>query len=183
MLRNLSLLAAGVAMTLTAAIAPASARDDGYYGYGEPYYAGYDSSCEDEFGKEALIGTAIGALLGGVTGNQFGKGSGNDAATVVGALIGGFAGNYLTRQIRCDDRPYAQDTYYDAYQYGSNGRQYEWRNPRSGNYGYVTPTSWYENGRGDDCREFRQTIYVDGRRETATGTACRNANGTWRIVQ
>ena len=29
-----------------------------------------------------------GAIIGGVIGNQFGKGKGNDAATVLGAIIG-----------------------------------------------------------------------------------------------
>ena len=34
-----------------------------------------------------------GAVIGGVIGNQFGKGSGNDAMTVLGAIIGGATAN------------------------------------------------------------------------------------------
>ena len=34
-----------------------------------------------------------GAIIGGVIGNQFGKGKGNDAATVLGAIIGADAAN------------------------------------------------------------------------------------------
>lgn len=33
--------------------------------------------------------TLVGAIIGGVVGNQFGKGHGRDAATVAGALLGG----------------------------------------------------------------------------------------------
>jgi surface antigen len=32
---------------------------------------------------------------------------------------------------------------------------------------------------GRNCRSFTHTIYVDGRPETARGTACRNPDGTW----
>ena len=34
-----------------------------------------------------------GAVIGGVIGNQFGKGSGNDAMTVLGAILGGSTAN------------------------------------------------------------------------------------------
>ncbi len=32
------------------------------------------------------------------------------------------------------------------------------------------------------CREFRQTISVDGRRQDAIGTTCRDPNGVWQLV-
>ena len=35
---------------------------------------------------------------------------------------------------------------------------------------------------GYPCREFRQTITIDGNFEEAYGTACLTANGTWQIV-
>jgi hypothetical protein len=33
-----------------------------------------------------------------------------------------------------------------------------------------------------ECREFQQTITINGKTEKAYGTACRQADGTWRIV-
>jgi uncharacterized protein YcfJ len=39
-----------------------------------------------------------GAILGGVVGNQFGKGSGKDAMTAAGVLLGGSIGNDMGRQ-------------------------------------------------------------------------------------
>jgi surface antigen len=33
-----------------------------------------------------------------------------------------------------------------------------------------------------NCRQFTHTIYIDGRPQTARGTACRNPDGTWQPV-
>ena len=51
----------------------------------------------------------------------------------------------------------------------------------TGHYGSITPTNTVPRG-NSYCRDFTQTIYVEGRSETATGTACRNPDGTWSIV-
>lgn len=42
-----------------------------------------------------IAGTAIGAVVGGVLGNQFGSGDGKKLATVGGAVAGGYAGNRI----------------------------------------------------------------------------------------
>lgn len=158
-------------------------RVDDRYGYGSGYDNRYaNNPCYDEWSNDRVVGTLLGAILGGVIGGQFGKGSGRDAAAIAGVLIGGFAGNRIAGNMDCQDQWYAQDTYYDAYEYGRPGQRYDWRNPNSGNYGYIEPSGWYQD-RGQDCREYTQTIYIDGRRQTATGIACRNHDGSWRIVQ
>jgi len=46
-------------------------------------------------GRDSAVPTVAGAIVGGVVGNQFGKGSGKDAATVAGALLGGAVGNEI----------------------------------------------------------------------------------------
>ena len=38
------------------------------------------------------------------------------------------------------------------------------------------------NDEGNYCREYTQTIVVDGKRHTGHGTACRDENGTWNII-
>ncbi|GDX06730.1 glycine zipper 2TM domain-containing protein [Buttiauxella sp. A111] len=45
--------------------------------------------------ENRIIGSALGAVAGGVIGHQFGGGRGKDVATVVGALGGGYAGNQV----------------------------------------------------------------------------------------
>jgi uncharacterized protein YcfJ len=63
--------------------------------------------------QHQIAGTAIGAVVGGLLGNQVGGGTGKKIATVAGAVGGGYAGNkvqenmqagdtYTTTETRCD---------------------------------------------------------------------------------
>lgn len=47
--------------------------------------------------KHQLAGTAIGAVVGGLAGNQIGGGKGKTLATVAGAVGGGYAGNRIEK--------------------------------------------------------------------------------------
>lgn len=50
-----------------------------------------------------LLGTAIGAVVGGVAGKQVGGGSGKKIATVAGAVAGGYAGNRVQENLKAND--------------------------------------------------------------------------------
>ncbi len=50
--------------------------------------------------RQRIAGTAIGAVVGGVLGNQIGSGSGRTLATVGGAAAGGYAGNRIQRNMQ-----------------------------------------------------------------------------------
>jgi surface antigen len=182
------------AACVVAALALAGcASDEGYYGhrydrYGNDRYADrgdYYDGCHGE----AAAGTVVGGVAGGVIGNQFGSGGGRAAATVGGAILGAIVGNAIARDACRDDRAdayYYDRTYYDAFDRPEYGRRYEWRNPHNGHYGYVTPMREYRDSRryGDRCEEFRHVVYVDrDRSEEETGVACRQSDGTWRIVE
>ncbi len=123
-------------------------------------------------------GTLIGAAAGGLIGNQFGRGGGRVAATVGGALIGGFIGNRIGKSMDDEDRRRAYEAQYAAFE---DGDRHEWRNERTGRYGYVVPRREYRYHEMR-CREFEQTIFIDGRPETMVGKACRNPDGSWREV-
>ncbi|MBI4725268.1 MAG: glycine zipper 2TM domain-containing protein [Rhodomicrobium sp.] len=123
-------------------------------------------------------GTLIGAAAGGLIGNQFGHGGGRVAATVGGALIGGFVGNRIGKSMDDEDRRRAAEAQYAAFE---RGERAEWRNPSNGRHGYVVPRRSYVY-REMNCREFEQTIYINGRPETMVGKACRQPDGTWREV-
>ncbi len=47
-----------------------------------------------------LVGTGIGAVVGGLLGNQVGGGDGKKLATVAGAAAGGVAGNQIQKKIQ-----------------------------------------------------------------------------------
>lgn len=52
---------------------------------------------------DRLLGTGLGALVGGVLGHQVGGGSGKTLATVAGAAAGGYAGNRIQKKTQDDD--------------------------------------------------------------------------------
>lgn len=138
------------------------------------------AGCQGVGPKEG-IGTLAGAAGGGLLGSQFGSGEGKLAATAVGVLVGAWLGNSVGSSLDRSDRMYAEQTYNRAFENSRSGTASSWRNPDSGNYGTVTPTRSYRDY-DRDCRDFTQTIYIEGRAQTGRGTACRNGDGTWSVV-
>ena len=49
---------------------------------------------------ERLVGTGLGAVVGGLLGNQIGGGNGKALATVAGAAAGGYAGNQIQQKVQ-----------------------------------------------------------------------------------
>lgn len=134
-----------------------------------------------EYGNKELVGTGLGAVVGGLAGSQFGKGDGRVAAAVAGGLLGAMLGQSAGRSLDRADMTYLNQASTRA-QSAPIGQTINWNNPQSGNYGTVTPVREGTSTSGQYCREYNQTIYVGGQRETAVGTACKNADGTWRVV-
>ncbi|MCB1491917.1 MAG: glycine zipper 2TM domain-containing protein [Rhodobiaceae bacterium] len=130
-------------------------------------------------GPKQAIGTVGGAVAGGIIGNQIGKGEGKAVATTIGVIAGGLIGNQIGAGLDELDRRRAQEAEYRALEYGRSGSPVAWQNPDTGHYGEVVPTAPYQRG-GTDCRDYTHTIYINGRPETARGTACRQPDGTWR---
>jgi surface antigen len=139
------------------------------------------AACADQYGPKESIGTLVGAGLGGLAGSQIGHGSGKLAATGAGVLLGGLLGNQVGRSLDRADRTYAERTSQQALEYNPSGQSAEWRNPDSGNYGYVTPQRPYQDASGRFCREYQQTIYVGGQAQQGYGTACRQPDGSWQV--
>lgn len=128
-------------------------------------------------------GTLAGAGLGALAGSQIGSGTGQLAAVAIGALTGAWAGSEIGKSLDKADKMYAQRTTQNALEYNRTGQTSSWRNPDSGHSGTVTPVETYEpSGNDRTCREYETTIYVDGKRETGRGTACRQLDGSWELV-
>ena len=123
-------------------------------------------------------GALLGAVVGGVVGNQFGSGSGQVLATVAGTAIGAAAGASVGRSLDSYDRFQAQQ----AFEYNQTGQSSIWVNPDSGAQVGITPTKTYQTAAGQYCREYRTTVQVGGKAEQAYGTACRQPDGAWRIL-
>ena len=86
-------------------------------------------------------------------------------------------GNAVSKDIDCQDQPYAFRVYADGLN-GQIGRRYDWSHGQS--RGYFTPTREFRRG-GVVCRDFTETSYRGGRAFTRTGTACRQTDGNWRF--
>lgn len=140
------------------------------------------TACEGAGEKEQL-GTVVGAVVGAVAGAQIGKGKGRDAGIALGALLGSLAGSSIGKSLDRIDLIYLRKTQQQALEKAPMGTTNEWKNPDSGNAGTVTPRKTFQTAQGTYCREFQQTITVGGRSEEAYGTACRQPDGTWKIVK
>ncbi|MGE0564699.1 MAG: RT0821/Lpp0805 family surface protein [Pseudolabrys sp.] len=123
-----------------------------------------------------LLGAGTGALLGAAVA---GRGTGNRlAGAAIGGLVGGLVGNRIGAALDEEDKKRAYAAEMDALERGPSGAPVAWRNPDSGRYGTVVPGPAYQDT-GRNCRSFTHTIYIDGKPQTARGTACRNPDGTW----
>jgi len=132
----------------------------------------YESDCH---GGNAAAGTIFGALAGGLLGSAASRGNGG--AVVGGAVLGGLLGNTISREIDCDDQPYAFRVYATGLN-GEIGRRYEWRHGDA--YGDFIPTREFR--RGDAvCRNFTETSYRGRAKQAHNGTACRARDGHWRF--
>ena len=133
-------------------------------------------------GPKQDAGTAIGAITGALIGSNFGGGtSGHVAGAVTGAAVGGVLGNAIGASLDAGDRQRAYAAQMQAIEYGEPGAPVGWRSPESDRHGTIVPGPPYQSN-GLTCREFTHAIYVDGRPQTARGTACRNPDGTWTPV-
>jgi len=142
------------------------------------------TACEsfNNAGLKERIGAGTGAILGGVAGSQIGDGNGRLIATGVGALLGTLVGSEIGKSLDRADMAYAQSANQRAHAIPV-GQTVQWNNPDSGNSGTVTPRRDGYSSSGRYCREYEQSITVDGQAQTAVGTACQNTDGTWEILQ
>ena len=140
------------------------------------------AACTSKAGPKETVGTLLGAAAGGLAGAQVGKGRGRLVATGVGTFLGAMIGNEIGKSLDRADRLAMQRTTQRTLESAPVGKTSTWENPDSGNYGSVTPQKTWQQDDGTYCREFTQTITVGGRTEEAYGTACRQPDGTWKIV-
>lgn len=138
--------------------------------------------CTNNRGDKETAGAILGGVGGAIAGAQFGKGSGRLATTAAGTLIGAWIGSEIGRSLDEADRQAMQQAQVRA-QEAPVGETIRWNNPDSGHYGSVTPTRDGYSESGRYCREYQTTVTIDGRTESAYGTACRQPDGSWQIVE
>jgi surface antigen len=122
------------------------------------------------------VGTVGGAVAGGLLGSRFGGGTGKLVAVGIGTLLGAFAGREIAQRLTDGDQTRAAAAEQQAI---TQNQTITWNNPQSGYNGSVKPVRTYQAANGQTCRDYTHTIMIEGRYETARGTACRQPDGTW----
>jgi len=126
----------------------------------------------------------IGGLGGAAAGGFLAYGLGGGTAAVIGSsLLGGLIGGAIGDRMDAADKRQAQAATTKALESAPSGTATHWKNPDSGHYGSVTPVRTYQTQNGQYCREYRQTVTIGGEQNEAYGTACRQPDGSWKIVQ
>lgn len=154
-------------------------------------------------GDKTLLGIGMGAALGGFLGSTIGKGDGQLAATGAGVFLGGLMGHSVGSSL---DR--ADSAYYGG-GYGGSAMTYAPAYPSYYEPTYVAPepqpvyiqpqvVEYYTPQsravvvesdymgppppkRSRHCREFTQTVRIDGQVRESYGTACLRPDGSWQI--
>jgi surface antigen len=132
------------------------------------------TSCASPPNREQA-GMVIGGVLGGVIGSEVGQGHGRTTATIVGTLIGSAIGGSVGRSMDETDRLKTAH----ALENVRTGVASSWSNPDTGNRYTVVPTKTIENPSGP-CREYTIDATVAGSKDKVYGTACRQADGSWK---
>jgi surface antigen len=128
--------------------------------------------------------TVVGGLGGAAAGGLLAYGLGGGTAAVIGStILGGLVGGAIGDRMDAADRREAQAAAHRALETAPSGATTQWKNPDSGHYGSVTPVRTYQTDSGQYCREYRQTVMIGGEKQEAYGTACRQSDGTWKVVQ
>ncbi|MSP67587.1 MAG: glycine zipper 2TM domain-containing protein [Alphaproteobacteria bacterium] len=140
------------------------------------------AGCASDSGPKQTVGTLGGAAIGGLLGAQIGGGTGQLAATAAGVLLGAYLGSEVGKSLDRADKLHMQKTTQTSLETTRSGTVTSWANPDSGHSGTVTPAQAYTASNGQACRNFEQTVTVEGKTERATGTACRQPDGSWRVV-
>ena len=122
-------------------------------------------------------GMLIGAIAGGILGHQVGGGSGQVLATMIGTVAGAAIGGSIGRTMDETDRINASATLENV----RTGVSSSWVNPDTGYEYMMTPTNTYDMGTGP-CREYTLDATIGGKTEQIYGTACRQADGSWRVA-
>ena len=142
------------------------------------------TACAGKDGNEGeQTGTAAGAVIGAAVGSKMTSGEGKILGAGLGAIFGAWLGKVIGRNLDEADLQKANETAQETMETADVGQTNTWSNPDSGNSGTITPQPARQTAQGVYCREYQQTITVGGRTEEAYGEACRQPDGTWKIIK
>lgn len=139
--------------------------------------------CQQTTMNKQTVGTGTGAILGGILGSKVGNGSGQLWATGAGVVLGALIGSEIGASLDRADMNHMSRAQTNAHS-APIGQTISWNNPDSGHGGDITPVRDGKDTTSNRyCREYKNTIIIDGREEIGVGTACQNPDNTWEIMK
>ena len=186
--RTASLVSLALGLALAAGTAsatpPAHAPAHGWRAKHDPYYVGYTGNhWERDYGirggrcDRGEVGTVVGAVVGGAIGSTVGKGDDKLVAILVGSAIGAVVGREIGREMDSSDRACIGH----ALELAGDGQWVRWEGGRDGLNYALQPASGFERD-GYPCRRFTLERDLGGRSQQQSGSACRIAEGEWRLL-
>ncbi|WP_173931150.1 RT0821/Lpp0805 family surface protein [Chelativorans sp. Marseille-P2723] len=140
-----------------------------------------------KFPAIAVFAVALSACTSTATVLPFAPGPDGFADKESEAQVGGIVGGGLIEGDIRTDVPRrtlraAIEAEYRALEATPAGQQVAWVDERNGNRGNVTAAQPYQVG-SQDCRSYSHSFEVNGTSQTVRGTACRNPNGSWTLLE
>lgn len=132
--------------------------------------------CASKQEQGAVTGMAVGAALGSaMSRDHHDRPFAIWLGAVVGSMLGSTVGRYMDEQDQMRTSMALE-----------NNRTHEstsWVNPDSQHQYTVEPTRTYEMAEGTPCREFTMNASIGGKTEEVYGTACRQQDGSWKVIK
>lgn len=125
-----------------------------------------------------VLGRLAGGAIGGLAGAQIGDGRGRLAAVAAGTLIGVLLGGEVGRTMDRADALCADQ----AFEHAPDGQAITWSSEDGRERYQIVPQDTIHGGDGRYCREYTARSTVGGRLVTTYGTACRQSDGAWKLV-
>jgi surface antigen len=137
-----------------------------------------DGRCRPEMFEDSVVGRLVGAAPGGFTGSQFGPAKDTLSATAIGSLIEAAVGPQAADGIaRSEEVCFSQ-----SFEHVADRETVAWMDPVEGVHYAVTPTRTVKSSDGRYCREYAARATVNGQAAGIFGTACRQPDGSWELV-
>ncbi len=149
--------------------------------YKQKRYANYAAPSGLDLGQcnRVVLGGTLGWATGAVLGSTVDKNDGRSAAIVgsadIGVLVGGAIGQYMDSV--------DQNCVGQILEHTPDGRSIGWRNSDNDFAYLVTPKAAFQTGDGRTCRNYVTEVWIDNQQQQASGTACRQPDGSWKVTR
>ncbi len=124
------------------------------------------------------VGLILGGLTGGLIGSKLTSKKDRAVGIIGGAILGAIVGSSIGKSMdKADHHCVGQ-----ALEHAPDSQAVAWSNPDNGSRYRVTPVNSYQTASGGYCREYQTISTVNGRSQETYGTACRQDDGAWKMM-